>query len=149
MSEGAGTAVRLLFRSEVLQQRQAQWLGSIRIARPPSFAWVTGVTLLLALVLASFATRGEVTRKARMPGFLVQGAGLISVSAPQAGEVAELLVREGQAVQKGQPLMRLKTERLLTQRGDAAPLNAQALAQRRASLETERLLLQHQAHQRQ
>lgn len=138
-----------LFRREVLQQRQAQWLGSIRIARPPSFAWVTGVALLLALALASFATWGEVTRKARLPGLLVPGAGLISVSAPQAGQVAELLVREGQAVQKGQPLMRLKTERLLAQGGDAALLNAQALAQRRASLDTERLLLQQQARQRQ
>lgn len=150
MSEGAGSAApQPLFRSEVLQQRQAQWLGSIRIARPPSFAWVTGVALLLALALASFATWGEVTRKARLPGLLVPGAGLISVSAPQAGQVAELLVREGQAVQKGQPLMRLKNERLLAQGGDAALLNAQALAQRSASLQTERLLLQQQARQRQ
>lgn len=150
MSEGAGSAApQPLFRSEVLQQRQAQWLGSIRIARPPSFAWVTGVALLLALALASFATWGEVTRKARLPGLLVPGAGLISVSAPQAGLVAELLVREGQAVQKGQPLMRLKNERLLAQGGDAALLNAQALAQRSASLQTERLLLQQQARQRQ
>lgn len=146
MSE-AGAAP--LFRAEVLQQRQAQWLGSIRIARPPSFAWVTGVALLLALALASFATWGEVTRKARLPGLLVPGAGLISVSAPQAGQVAELLVREGQAVQKGQPLMRLKNERLLAEGGDAALLNARALAQRRTSLETERLLLQQQARQRQ
>jgi membrane fusion protein len=150
MSEGACSAApQPLFRSEVLQQRQAQWLGSIRIARPPSFAWVTGVALLLALALASFATWGEVTRKARLPGLLVPGAGLISVSAPQAGQVAELLVREGQAVHKGQPLMSLKTERLLAQGGDAALLNTQALAQRRASLETERLLLQQQTRQRQ
>jgi membrane fusion protein len=145
----AATRPQLLFRPEVLGQRQAQWLGRIHIARPPSFAWVTGVALVLALALASFATWGEVTRKARLPGLLVPGAGLISVSAPQAGQVAELLVREGQAVQAGQPLMRLKNERLLAQGGDAALLNAQALAQRRASLETERLLLQQQARQRQ
>jgi membrane fusion protein len=145
MSEAAGNS---LFRSEVLQQRQAQWLGSIRIARPPSFAWVTGIALSLAVALASFATWGEVTRKARLPGLLVPSAGLITVTAPQAGLVAELLVREGDAVQAGQPLMRLKNERVLAQGADAALLNAQALAQRRASLETERQLLKQQARQR-
>ncbi|MFN3809470.1 MAG: HlyD family secretion protein [Roseateles asaccharophilus] len=136
-----------LFRPEVLQAAQGQWLGSIRIARPPSFAWVTSIAMALAAALIAFAVLGQVSRKARLPGLLLPSEGLIGVSAPQAGTVAELLVSEGQQVQAGQPLLRLSSPRLLTG-GDATALAAQALAQRRSALATERLLLQQQARQR-
>jgi membrane fusion protein len=138
----------LLFREEVLQAQSAQWLGSIRIARSPGFVWVTGMALALAAALIVYAVLGEVTRKARLTGMLVPSGGLITVSTPQAGTVTELLVREGQVVTAGQPLMRLSSPRLLAS-GDATLLNAQALAQRRAGLDTERLLAQQQARQRQ
>lgn len=136
-----------LFRPEVLQAAQGQWLGSIRIARPPSFAWVTGIAVALAAALIAFAVLGQVSRKARLPGLLLPSEGLIGVSAPQAGTVAELLVSEGQQVQAGQPLLRLSSPRLLNE-GDATALAAQALAQRRSALGTESLLLQQQARQR-
>lgn len=122
-----------------MRARQVQWLGSIRIGRPPSFAWVTGVSLLLAAALIAFSIWGEVTRKAKLPGLLVPTAGMLNLSAPQAGVVSELAVKEGELVQAGQVLLRLKTERS-TALGDAGSLNAQALAQRRATLETEALL---------
>jgi membrane fusion protein len=138
----------LLFREEVLQAQSVQWLGSIRIARPPGFAWVTGIALVLATALVAYAVLGEVTRKARLTGMLAPSDGLIMLSAPQAGTVTELLAREGQIVTAGQPLMRLISPRLLAS-GDATLLNAQALAQRRAGLDTERLLAQQQARQRQ
>jgi membrane fusion protein len=123
-----------LFRPEVLQAAQGQWLGSIRIARPPSFAWVTSIAMALAAALIAFAVLGQVSRKARLPGLLLPSEGLIGVSAPQAGTVAELLVSEGQQVQAGQPLLRLSSPRLLTG-GDATALAAQALAQRRSALD--------------
>lgn len=137
-----------LFRQEVMQASQAQWLGSIRIGRPPSFAWVTGISLSMALALVTFAICGEVTRKAKLPGLLMPTAGMLTVSAPQVGVVTELLVKEGDLVAAGQPVMRLRSERT-TSLGDAAILNAQALAQRRQTLETERLLTQQQQRQRQ
>ncbi|MEJ6007737.1 HlyD family efflux transporter periplasmic adaptor subunit [Paucibacter sp. AS339] len=102
----------------------------------------------MALTLVTFAIWGEVTRKAKLPGLLMPTAGLLTVSAPQAGVLTELLVHEGDVVQAGQVLMRLKSERN-TALGDAATLNAQALAQRRASLDTERFLTQQQQRQRQ
>ncbi len=141
-------AVGLLFRQEVMHAAQAQWLGSLRIGRPPSFAWVTGISLLMAVALVAFSIWGEVTRKAKLPGLLMPTGGLLSVSAPQAGVVSELLVKEGDWLAAGQPVLRLRTERS-TAMGDAALLNAQALAQRRQSLETERLLTQQQQRQRQ
>lgn len=137
-----------LFRPEVLAAAQAQWLGSIRIGRPLSFSLITGAALAMAAALIAFAAWGEVTRKVTLHGLLLPVGGLINVSAPQAGVITELLVAEGDAVQAGQPLLRLKSERI-TAAGDAAALNAQALATRRASLETERRLTEQSLRQRQ
>ena len=136
-----------LFRPEVMRAQSTQWLGTIRIGRPPSFAWLTGIALLLLAGLLSFALLGEISRKARVSGVLLPTGGLIGITSPQAGTVAELLVKEGEEVQAGQPLLKIRTERHLAQ-GDMALLNAQALAQRRQSLDTERLLQQQQARQR-
>lgn len=136
-----------LFRAEVLAARQAQWLGGIRIGRPLSFSLVTGAALAMAAALIAFACWGEVTRKVTVHGLLLPVGGLINVAAQQAGVIAEVLVREGDEVKAGEPLLRLKSERI-TASGDAALLNAQALAARRATLETERRLTEQNLRQR-
>lgn len=147
MAEGQSADLPL-FRREVLEARQAQWLGSIRIGRPLSFSVVTAAALAMAAALIAFACWGEVTRKATVHGVLLPVGGLLNVAAPQAGTIAEVLVREGDEVQAGQPLLRIKAERITAQ-GDAALLTAQALATRRASLETERRLTEQNLRQRQ
>lgn len=142
------SAAAPLFRSEVLAARQAQWLGGIRIARPLSFSVVTAGALAMAAALIAFACWGEVTRKVTVHGVLLPVGGLINIAAPQSGVVAELLAHEGDDVQAGQPLVRLRSERI-TASGDAAVLTAQALATRRASLDTERRLTEQSLRQRQ
>lgn len=143
-----GDAASPLFRSEVLAARQAHWLGSIRIARPLSFSVVTGAALAMAAALIAFACWGEVTRKVTVHGVLLPVGGLINVVAPQSGVIAELLAREGDEVRAGQPLARLRSERI-TASGDAAALTTQALATRRSSLDTERRLTEQSQRQRQ
>jgi membrane fusion protein len=146
-STAAAAAVPSLFRKEVMAARQAQWLGSIRIARPLSFSLMTGAALVVASVLIGYACWGEVTRKATVHGLLLPQGGLINVAAPQAGVLVEVLVQEGDAVVAGQPLLRVRAERM-TVKGDAAVLTAQALATRRVSLETERRLTEQNLLQR-
>lgn len=101
----------------------------------------------MAAALIAFACWGEVTRKVAVHGVLLPVGGLINVAAPQAGVIAETLVNEGDTVQAGQPLLRLRAERITAQ-GDAALLTAQALAARRASLDTERRLTEQSLQQR-
>jgi membrane fusion protein len=137
-----------LFRQEVINARQAQWLGGIRIGRPLSFSVVTASALAMAAALIAFAYWGEVTRKVTVHGVLLPVGGLINIVAPQSGVVAELLAHDGDEVQMGQPLVRLHSQRI-TASGDAAVLTAQALATRRASLDTERRLTEQSLRQRQ
>jgi membrane fusion protein len=136
-----------LFRPEVMQAQAVQWLGSIRIGRPPSFGIVTGVALACAVALVSFAAWGQVTRKVSVPGILVPEGGLMHLSSPQPATVAEVLVKEGDAVQAGQPLIRLRAERMMAG-GELSQMQLAAVAQRRSSLEAELRLADQQAQQR-
>lgn len=137
-----------LFRTDVMEARQAQWLGTIRIGRPLSFMVVTVAALAMAGALIAFAIWGEITRKSNAHGVLLPVGGLLHVTAQQAGVFSELLVAEGDAVSAGQSLARLRIDRI-TSGGDAAAITALVLQARRTSLETERRLTEQNLWQRQ
>lgn len=137
-----------LFRDEVLEAQRSTALGTIRIARHPSFTIVAAVSVLLAVALVAYALWGEVTRKERLAGILIPVEGTINLSTPQAGTVLELRVKEGDAVSANQVLMIIGTDRTTSQ-GESAALIAQSMAQRRAALQTERALAEVQSRQRQ
>ncbi len=141
----------MLFRQEVAAAQAAQYLGSVRLQRPWSYAAVTSVALALALMLVAFATWGEVNRKARLSGVVVPSQGSLNISAPQAGVVMGLPVREGQSVKAGQVLLVLQTERQSMLGGsvsDTTERAAQQIATRLQTLSTERTLRELQTRQR-
>jgi membrane fusion protein len=136
-----------LFREEALRARDAHWLGTIRIARPLSFRLVTATALAMAAALVSYSIWGQYTRKVTLPGALVPEGGVMDVSSPQQGVVAEVMVREGDAVRAGQPLVRLAAERQLAS-GELGRLQSESIAQRRLSLQAELRLADQQAQHR-
>jgi membrane fusion protein len=141
----------MLFRQEVAAAQAAQYLGSVRLQRPWSYAAVTSAALALALMLVGFATWGEVNRKARLSGVVVPSQGSLNISAPQAGVVMDLPVREGQSVKAGQVLLVLQTERQSMLGGsvsDTTERAAQQIATRLQTLSTERTLRELQTQQR-
>ena len=140
-----------LFRPEVQQAQAAQWLGSVRLHRPLSFAVLTTAALGLALALVAFAAWGEVNRKARLSGLLVPSLGSLSLTAQQSGVLRQLPIAEGQTVKAGDVLLVLHTERqslLNGSMGDTTERAAQHILARQQSLSTERTLRELQTRQR-
>ncbi len=140
-----------LFRPEVHQAQAAQWLGSVHLHRPLSFAVLTTTTLGLALALVAFAAWGEVNRKARLSGLLVPSLGSLSLTAQQSGVLRQLPITEGQTVKAGDVLLVLHTERqslLNGSLGDTTERAAQHILARQQILSTERTLRQLQTRQR-
>ena len=93
-----------LFRPEVLENRQRDWLGSIQLIRPVSLAVLTFFVVLTAAAVASYLVFGEYTRKARVSGYLVPDQGVIRLMSPQAATLLEAHAVEGAAVRKGDVL---------------------------------------------
>jgi membrane fusion protein len=101
------------------------------------------------LAIAGLLCYGEFTRKARVGGWLVPQQGLMRVFAPQPGVVAELYVKEGAQVRKGERLIRLSGELESTTLGATQAEIVRRLIELRDALrdqrrQQERLLTQQQ-----
>jgi membrane fusion protein len=96
-----------LFRAEAMAARRTSWLGRPRVEQPWPVRAVAGGSLAAALAVACLIAFGGYTRRVTVQGVVAPTAGVIRVTAPVAGRVETLDVREGEAVTKGQLLYRL------------------------------------------
>ncbi|HET7332250.1 HlyD family secretion protein [Dyella sp.] len=96
-----------MFRNEALEARRGEWLGSINLATPLSFVWLAVLGLTLAITLVSFLVFGHYTRRESVVGQLVPDTGVLAVNTPSSGHIARALVREGETVSAGQPLVEI------------------------------------------
>ena len=124
-----------LFRSEVLESRQREWLGSIQLIRPVSLAVLTTFVAVSAVALVSYLVLGEYTRKARVSGVLMPDQGVIRLMAPQGAVVIESHVAEGRAVRRGDVLYVLSVGQA-TLSGDTQAVVQASLAARERSLQS-------------
>ncbi|WP_434574593.1 HlyD family secretion protein [Pseudomonas sp. Z3-6] len=99
-----------LFRTEALEAQQVQWLGSIVLIRPVSFAFLTAFATALASIVVIFFLWGSYTKRSTIAGQLLPSSGQIKVYAPQQGRVLESFIQEGQHVKAGTHLLTLSSE---------------------------------------
>lgn len=99
-----------LFRREVIEHRQSEWLGGIQLTRPLSLWFLSMLSLGLVACVATFLCVGEYTRKARVTGLLVPDRGVIRIVSPQPATVIESNVAEGRSVRAGDVLYVLSVE---------------------------------------
>lgn len=103
---------RSLFRPEATEAQRQRLFGEVVVAQPLSF-WVLTIFLAAVLVaLAVFLTTGSFARKENALGFLQPDKGIVRVFAPTSGVVTEVLVREGETVEAGAPLLGVLAERI-------------------------------------
>ena len=133
----AGTDLRL-FRSEVFDARQTQWLGTAILAPRASFRLFTLVGLVAAAAIVALVCFGEFTRTARVNGWLLPQEGVVRVQAPRPGIVGNLDVKEGAQVHKGDRLLTLSDELQSARLGPTQAQITQRLSERRASMAEER-----------
>ena len=122
-----------LFRPEVLELRQRDWLGNIQLTRPVSLTLLTVFVVGAAVVMATYLAVGQYTSKARISGVLVPDQGVIRLMAPQGAVVLESHVAEGRTVRKGAVLYVLAVGQA-TLSGDTQAAVQASLATREQSL---------------
>ena len=123
-----------LFRTEALADRQSQWLGTVLLAPRHWDRLFTLGAALAVLAIVGLLSFGQFTRKTRVSGWLVPQQGLVRVFAPQPGVVAQLYVKEGTQVHKGERLLRLSSELQSTTLGATQAEIVRRLTQLRDSL---------------
>jgi len=99
-----------MFRREVIDAKQREWLTPIQLAMPISYRVLGACSLLASLLLIAILIFGSYTRHESAHGVLVPAAGLLSTRATSNGTVTRVLVGEGDLVLQDQPLLELSTD---------------------------------------
>ena len=138
-----------LFRQEAIDAQREKLLGEVSLARPVPLWMFTALAAAFAFALVAFSIWGEYARRERVDGFLALDVGAARILASEAGTVAELLAKEGDEVEAGQPLIRLSFERGTASGVTSSELVQREIAERRLVLDREqqqaKLLGQQQA----
>lgn len=99
-----------LFRRESMDAKN-RWLGEIILIRPLSFTFFAAGSLMLIAAFVAFVSTADYTSRISLRGQLLPETGVISVDAPQSGIISSKNVVEGQAVNKGDLLYTLSSDR--------------------------------------
>lgn len=127
-----------LFRPEVVSAQQSHWLGTVLLAPRITHRLFAGFAIVAVAGLLSLLIFGDYARKARLQGWLVPESGLVRVFAPQSGVVAQLNVKEGDAVREGAALIHISTESESVAYGATRQVVVRQLLSRIDSIMTER-----------
>lgn len=140
-----------LFRQEAIDAQREKLLGAVSVARPVPWWVFTALAVSFAVALLLFVFLGESTRRERVEGFLALDTGVARLLAPEAGVLAELMVREGEEVAEGAAVARLSLERTTSAGASSSELVQRELQGRLTTLQSEteqaRLLAEQQAAQ--
>ena len=126
-----------LFRQEAIDAQREKFFGEATVARPLTMWAMTALAIVAAAVMIMVAVWGQYTRRERVEGFLALDIGAARVQIPDAGRVAELMVKEGLEVAAGTPLARISYDRSTETSSSTSALVSGELAQRRISLAKE------------
>jgi membrane fusion protein len=93
--------MRELFRREAVQHAARRLDGRVVLATPLSVKTLGILLVAIVFAAAAFAATATYARKASVTGFLIPDQGMIRATAPAAGTLQLLLVREGDVVSAG------------------------------------------------
>ena len=128
----------LLFRQEVIdfQQHNRRW-GQVALLQPLSTKIIIWFIAAAVSLFVAFLFFGQYARKETVIGYLTPAAGTAKIFAPRQGTFKEIYVKEGQQVEKDQPLLAVETSQIAANGED---INVSMLA----ALEAQRNLLTNQ-----
>ncbi len=103
-----------LYRKEVTQRDSQGLYGNVMLRQPRGLKW--GVYLLVVAVAGMLLMLGQAGyhRQETVTGQLMPEQGVTKTHVPQAGVIAEMHVKQGDAVEKGDVLMKIRTQKHLT-----------------------------------
>nr|WP_294851676.1 HlyD family efflux transporter periplasmic adaptor subunit [uncultured Sphingomonas sp.] len=124
----------MLFRKEVLEEKADRLTGEVQVAVP--IPWQAIGYLLFGSIAAAliFLALGSYARIETVTGSIVPDAGVSLVLPTRTGTISEISVRDGQYVEKGAPLVRIRSELDSPSGGSSEGAIAAAIVQQDSSL---------------
>src|SRR5262249_41571269 len=128
-------SARQLVRQQAIEfQRGQREFGEIALLQPVStkmLVWLLAAVVTIAIVFLGLA---QFSRKQTVSGFLTPSAGTLKIFPNAEGAVSALYVKEGQQVNKADPLFAVTTSQIAADGEDASAAKLAALKQQKDAL---------------
>lgn len=98
-----------LFRTEVFEHRNGQFMGTVKLAQPISNWIIVAVASVISCAALCLLFLGDITKKTRVVGVTVAASGSVTIVTPVTGILGEHYVKDGQHVKKGDKLFEIST----------------------------------------
>lgn len=102
-----------LFRKQVIDRQFQRLQGHVYLVPSVPSTILTSVALLFLGAFILLLICGHYTRKVTVSGYLVPPEGVIKVMLSEPARIQDILVKEGQSVIKGEPLIKLSSDKSL------------------------------------
>jgi membrane fusion protein len=122
-----------LFRPESLEARRTAWLGRATVLNPLPLAAFAVFCLVFVSAGGALLAWGDYGRRVSVAGVMLPADGLTRLTAPQAGRVVDLRVRDGEKVRRDQVLYVIGVDSSTRTGGTQAAVTA-LLAEKRDDL---------------
>ena len=103
-----------LFRKEAIKHQGQKLDGDVTLATHMSFNVIAALIVLIVAVGFTYLVLGEYHRKEAVSGYLRPSTGLSKIYPVVSGTIDEMYVKEGELVEKGQLLARIRMDRHLS-----------------------------------
>jgi len=102
-----------MFRKEVSKANQQHLYGQVSVIQPISLYSTSILIFVLFLIIIIYLSQANFSRKEVVKGYLLPGKGVVKVFTRRAGVIDRLYVEEGQVVQQGDHLLKIKNSQSL------------------------------------
>lgn len=107
-----------LFRTQVIEQKADHLHGEILLLPRVRHSVLIALLLLWVLAVVIWLATSTYARKETVAGWLEPPAGVVRLYPEASGQVKKILVKEGDKVQAGQPLVIINGDRILADGGN-------------------------------
>ena len=100
-----------LFRTEALVHQKDRLYGEVLLLQPFSYQLMTGCAVALLFLTAFFLCWGTYTKKETVKGLIVPDKGIVKIFGQQQGIITKIHVMQGQAINEGDPLFTVTSDK--------------------------------------
>lgn len=125
---------RTLFRSEAIAFQQRGKTGEVVLLQPVPAKLLFWSLVAAFAMIAAYLTLAQYARKETVIGYLAPTAGVAKVFVPRAGIITEVLVRESQIVEEGQPLLTVAIDQTAADGQNVDAVQLATLARQKSAL---------------
>ncbi|MDE1329478.1 HlyD family secretion protein [Vibrio aestuarianus] len=103
-----------MFRKEVAKANQQRLYGRVSLTQPISIYASATLIIFIFIIVIIYLSQASFSRKEVVKGYLLPGKGVVKVFAHRSGVIGKFYVEEGDTVQKGDNLFKIKNSQNLT-----------------------------------